>query len=76
MIEFLQEVPIRYWGVLIFVIVSVLGARWLKKIDPPKPSKEVEDKRSQERFSQMIETEEEDPLPTTVEDDNSENRNE
>ncbi len=57
------------------MIVGVVGSLWLKKIDPPKPSKEVEDKRSQERFSQMIETEEELPSETAVEDDDGDNRN-
>lgn len=57
------------------MIAMVVGPLWLKKIDPPKPSKEVEDKRSQERFSQMIETEEELPSETAVEDDDGENRN-
>ena len=51
-----------------------LGSFVAEKIDPGKPSKRTEDQRSQERFSQMIQTEEEDPSEATVEDDDGENR--
>jgi hypothetical protein len=66
MIEFLQEVPAHYWGVIIAMAAMVVGPWWLKRINPSAPSKEEEDRRSNERFSQMIETEEEESLPTTV----------
>ena len=73
-LEFLQQVPNHIWGIAIGITLMILGPLWLKKIDPGKPSKRTEDQRSQERFSQMIQTEEEDPSEATVEDDDGENR--